>query len=217
MNNEPKKSSNVAAILWLVFFFPIGLYVMWAKTNWNKKVKWGITGFFAFLVLVSSIGNSNSKTTTSTDSKSTSSQVATVTPQPKSTPVPTITPSPKPVPKDANGFPMDAEAVTVENLDKAPSQYDGKKITFTCSVIGFAKDDSGNATAVNCSDLNDFTSVVQVDTSLFDMTKINKDDTVRFYGLGTGSATGKNAYGGDISESLVMAAYINDLTSGYKE
>ena len=49
---------------------------------------------------------------------------------------------------------MDAEAVTVANLDKAPSMYNGKKITFSCIVIGFAKDDSGNATAVNCSDPN---------------------------------------------------------------
>jgi hypothetical protein len=40
---------------------------------------------------------------------------------------------------------------------------------------------------------------------------------VRFYGLGGGSASGKNAFGGTISESLVEAIYINDITSGYKE
>ena len=63
----------------------------------------------------------------------------------------------------------------------------------------------------------DISSIVQVDTELFDMTKIDVDDAVRFYGLGMGSSTGKNAYGGDVSETVIIAAAINDLTSGYKK
>jgi hypothetical protein len=49
------------------------------------------------------------------------------------------------------------------------------------------------------------------------MTKIKQNDTVKFYGLGAGSATGKNAFGGEVSESLVSGMYINDITSGYEE
>ena len=163
-----------------------------------------------------SSGSSTSKTTTVSDTQvaaqSTTPQ-ATAIPKPTDTPAPTATP----VPKDANGFPMDAEAVTVANLDKAPSTYQGKKVTFTCTVAGFAKDSSGNAAAVNCSDPNDYSSLIQVDTGAFDMTKIQQGDTVRFYGLGMGAASGKNAFGGEVSESLVTGIFINDITSGYKE
>ena len=112
---------------------------------------------------------------------------------------------------------MDAEAMTVSNLSKTPSYYNGQKITFTCVISGFARDSSGDVTAVNCHDPNDFMAVVQVDTIAFDMTKINQSDTVRFYAKGMGSATGKNAFGGDVTEALAEGLYINDLTTGYKE
>ncbi len=126
-------------------------------------------------------------------------------------------PSPTSIPLDINGFPIDSEAVTVNNLCKAPSTYTGKKVTFTCKVIGFAKDNSGNASAVNCSDVDDYTSIIQVDTILFDMTRINKNDIVRFFGRVSGVATGKNAFGSDVTETIVSGEGINDLTSGYKE
>ena len=205
----------------LFFFFPAGLFLMWKYSNWNKFVKWGISIFFGLVVLGMISGPSKSEpTNTNKEPSATASPTVTIKPTgPTSIPTPTPTPkpTPTPVPTDINGFPMDAEAVTVVNLDKAPSQYNGKKVTFTCNVAGFAKDSSGNATAVNCSDPNDFTSIVQVDTSGFDMTKINQGDTVRFYGLGMGAFTGKNAYGGDVSETLVTAFHLNDLTSGYQE
>ena len=192
---------------------------MWAKTNWDKKVKWGITGLFGFLILVSAISGSSTSQTQNSPAKTVAQQATSAPSGPTSTPKPTNTPAPTPtpIPKDANGFPMDAQAVTVANLDKAPSQYNGKKITFTCTVAGFAKDSSGNAAAVNCSDPNDFSSIVQVDTSAFDNTKINQDDRVRFYGVGMGSSTGKNAFGGEVSETVVMGLHVNDITSGYKE
>jgi len=85
-----KKSSNLATILWLVFFFPVGLYFLWAKTNWNKKVKWGITAFFAFIVLMGAIGNSSSsKTETTTASTEVAAKQETVAPtKPQATPTP---------------------------------------------------------------------------------------------------------------------------------
>jgi hypothetical protein len=183
----------------------------------KKIIVLGILGLLIFIGIVTAISSATSNKQSSASSTPTAESTA--TPQATEVPKATVTPTPipKPEPKDANGFPMDAESVTVANLAKAPSTYEGKKITFTCTVAGFAKDKSGNATAVNCSDPNDYSSFVQVATSAFDMTKINLQDTVRFYGLGGGSASGKNAFGGTISESLVEAIYINDITSGYKE
>lgn len=56
-DNQPKKSHNAAAIIWLIIFFPIGLLLMWTSTNWNKTVKIVISVFFAILVLFSIIGS----------------------------------------------------------------------------------------------------------------------------------------------------------------
>jgi sRNA-binding protein len=52
-NNEAwyRKSWGVGLLIWL--FFPVGLYLMWKHTTWNKKLKWGITGVFALLILLS--------------------------------------------------------------------------------------------------------------------------------------------------------------------
>lgn len=49
---EKKGSSSGWTIFWLIVFFPIGLVMMWMG-NWNKKVKIGISAFFAAVVLIS--------------------------------------------------------------------------------------------------------------------------------------------------------------------
>ena len=46
---QPPKNYNGITILLLIFFFPVGLYFMWAKTNWNKIIKVIITAIFALL------------------------------------------------------------------------------------------------------------------------------------------------------------------------
>ncbi len=224
---EKKNLTKVLKWLVLIIIFPIGiiygLYQMWNKKLWGPKRRWAITivaGLF-LLGIASSNQSSNSNTSHTADSsKTVSAKHGTTTisaPVATAGPTDTPEPTPTPVPKDSNGFPMDAETVTVAALDKAPSNYDGKKVIFTCTVASFAKDDSGNAAAVNCSDPNDFSSLVQVGTTGFDMTQINQLDRIKVYGLGMGSAKGKNAFGGEVSETLVMGLYINDLTSGYKE
>jgi len=53
----------------LILFFPAGLFLMWKYTNWNKTVKWVVTGVFAFFVLVSAVTPDN--TTTNTASQNT--------------------------------------------------------------------------------------------------------------------------------------------------
>ena len=138
------------------------------------------------------------------------------------TPVPTIpipaTMAPPPtVPNDANGFPMDAIAVSVSDLYELPSQYNGQKVTFSCIVSTFAKDDAGDVSAANCQDPQDDSAVVQVDISGLDVTRIHERDTVRFYGVCEGAITGKNVFGGEVTETLVQGMFINDVTSGYRD
>lgn len=68
MDDQPAKGkwyqSDLAAVLLLFFFFPVGLYLMWKYTKWNKYAKWGITGFFGVLILGSVAGGSKTATTT---------------------------------------------------------------------------------------------------------------------------------------------------------
>jgi hypothetical protein len=154
----------------------------------------------------------------SVTSKPTNTPGPTSTPKPTQTPSPTNTPIPTetPIPTDANGFPMDYKEITVVDLAKVPSAYKGKTIMFTCDISSFAKNDQGDAAAFNCHDPNDFSSIVQVGGSgFFDFTKINSSDEVRVYGIGEGSSTGKNAFGGDVTEAVVSGIFLNDLTSGY--
>ncbi len=40
---------NITVILWLVFFFPVGLYLMWRKTNWARVIKISVSAFFAVI------------------------------------------------------------------------------------------------------------------------------------------------------------------------
>jgi uncharacterized protein YraI len=125
------------------------------------------------------------------------------------TPLPGIT-------LDANGFPTDATAVAAADLYKAPSQYQGQKVTFTCVVSSYAKDQAGDVTAVNCYDPIAGSAMLQVGISSFDVTKINVGDRINFYGTCEGAFTGNNAFGAQITETGVLGTYINDLTSGYQ-
>lgn len=47
-----KGPSSGWTIFWLIVFFPVGLVMMWMG-NWNRKVKIGISAFFAAVVLIS--------------------------------------------------------------------------------------------------------------------------------------------------------------------
>jgi len=47
--NAPRHHSgafSALVALLLVFFFPLGLILMWTSTDWNTDVKWAISGLF---------------------------------------------------------------------------------------------------------------------------------------------------------------------------
>ncbi len=73
---ENKPIKNIWVILSLVFFFPLGLILMWAKTNWNNKTKWVVTAVIGVFMLISIVnGNATpSSTSSNTNSQSIKSQ-----------------------------------------------------------------------------------------------------------------------------------------------
>lgn len=87
MDNVPETKkkwyqSTWAAILFLVLFFPVGLYLMWQHTKWPKTAKWLITGFFGLMVLGSAMSGSKTSTSTTTPQPTQAAQEqATTAPQ----------------------------------------------------------------------------------------------------------------------------------------
>lgn len=64
--------NKAAVILWLIFFFPAGLYGIWKSSQFSDKVKWIVTGFFAFLIVI--VGISDNKKNLGEASKQSRSQ-----------------------------------------------------------------------------------------------------------------------------------------------
>lgn len=58
---------STAVIILLIFFFPVGLYLMWKNELWTKKTRWIATGVVAVMVIANT-GNNNSGVSNSTPS-----------------------------------------------------------------------------------------------------------------------------------------------------
>jgi len=71
-----KKNYTGITIVTVVLFFPLGIYFMWAKTKWNKKLKWTITSAYAvFTFIMIASMSSPSTTTNSTNGTTANSSV----------------------------------------------------------------------------------------------------------------------------------------------
>ena len=62
------------AILFLVIFYPLGLYLMWRYTKWNKIIKGVVTGLFAIITLSAIFGDHTPKPETNITKKPSQTQ-----------------------------------------------------------------------------------------------------------------------------------------------
>ena len=151
-----------------------------------------------------------------------------VTEQPTEPPTPTPTPTPKPTPTDTP-VPTESPAqvektykdgttqTTVSSLDKDGNSDQGKNVTFTCQIVKFVKDDSGNTAGANVNDPNDpgvFVQIAFPDGT--DLSQLNENDTLVVWGLDDGVSSGTNAFGATVQEVVVSALYLTDQTTGYQ-
>ena len=59
----PKKPvSNVIAIVLLIIFFPVGLYLMWARTRWDRTVKVIVTAVIVVLLILGAVYRPSAET-----------------------------------------------------------------------------------------------------------------------------------------------------------
>lgn len=72
----PLRKRNWFIILFLIIFFPVGLYLMWRHADWNKTAKWVVTGVITLAVVFnlgaqSGTENTNTATNTTADQSTT--------------------------------------------------------------------------------------------------------------------------------------------------
>lgn len=89
----------------LILFFPVGLFLMWKYANWNKVVKWVVTGVFALGVLANATGGSNTASTTTTPESTPTVTQETPTTQPEVTTQQEQTAQPTKAPAKATNTP----------------------------------------------------------------------------------------------------------------
>jgi hypothetical protein len=90
MSKEHK--SMLITILWLIFFYPVGIVRIWTKKHFSKLVNITITVFFAIITLAIWSAPNSSESTGSANPNAT--YIASPSPSPTVTPLPTIVPSP---------------------------------------------------------------------------------------------------------------------------
>ena len=152
-------------------------------------------------------------------SASNTSSSATDTPALTNTPVPTATPVPTQSPAQVeNAYKAATSPITVDNLDKDGNSDKGKDVYFTCKILKFVKDDSGNTAGANVEAPYSYsTSVIQIAFPAgSDIAKLNEGDILEVWGTDGGVFSGQNAFGGTVQEVAITAQYINDQTTNYQ-
>jgi len=91
-------------------------------------------------------------------------------------------------------------------------------VHFTCKIVGFVKDSSGNTAGAKVMEQDDSSSsVVQVEfTSGTDVSKLNEGDILEVWGTDAGVFSGTNGFGATIQEVGISAQYMTDQTTGYQ-
>jgi hypothetical protein len=67
MDNKTEKKwyqKPTAVVLLLIFFFPVGLYLMWKHEVWSKTARWTISAVFTLAVIING-GKEDSSTSSS--------------------------------------------------------------------------------------------------------------------------------------------------------
>lgn len=175
-------------------------------------------------ILTGVIGSLGSKSTNT--GSATASQTATsidtstnVTPTVQPTDTPTATPTPVPTVTAAQleaAYKASTINTTVAKLDKDGTADQGKDVHFTCMILKFVKDSSGNTAGANVS-TQDYSSIIQVVfTSGTDITRLNEGDTLEVWGTDQGVFSGTNAFGGTVQEVGITANYMYDQTTNYQ-
>ncbi len=138
----------------------------------------------------------------------------TITPSPTitSTPRPTNTATATPLPSPTVDIAADKAtypAIDVRDLDKAPGKYQGQKMVLAGEVFNIKEEKAGTSLQiwVGVPETGDLIPVAVAFAG--SLPGLYENDAVVVYGKGNGTFSGKNAYGGTITQPLVVAQYVD--------
>lgn len=120
-----------AVILWLIFFFPVGLYGIWKSSQFLNTTKWIVTGCFMVLMIISGASDKKNRGELLKQSSSQSSQSAS-----------TISSQPNPVMEEQNPISWNEidEIYNIENgstdlqKQEAWKRFKGKNVVWSGTV-----------------------------------------------------------------------------------
>jgi len=130
-------------VVFLLFCFPVGLILMWAKSPWGTGVKVGVTIVVCFFVIIAM--NTDDKSTTTTPAPATTVAKSAPAPAVKA-PAPPPKPTPPPLPAKQQAFTTAVESY-FSPYRSAPNEL--KKSTLRTQRSGAIKKALGNSKAVS--------------------------------------------------------------------
>lgn len=146
-DNNKWYEKTPAIVLLLIFFFPVGLYLMWKYTNWTKAAKIGVS-VLAGIVVIAALANPSSPNTDNTASEDNPKQTDSAIekhPEAKQ-------PTPKPYAYDWNEEVSNTYWVLVEDFDNTNSDFKDRvkatianfqnKVSFTTNTLVSVTDSS---------------------------------------------------------------------------
>jgi len=173
-------------------------------------IAFGILIVFSMCMSISQAAN-QSGSVNNTSASATDTLAPTDTPT--DTPVPTLSPT-----QVEKVYKASTTSITVDNLDKEGNNDKGKDVHFTCKILKFVKDNSGNTAGANVEAPDSYsTSIIQIAfPSGTDVTKLNEGDILEVWGTDQGVFSGQNAFGGTVQEVGIAAQYMIDKTTNYQ-
>jgi hypothetical protein len=113
--------TNIGVGAALLFFFPVGLYLLWSHPDWSKKSKWIVTAIVAVFILIAV-----------SSPKSTPTATAEVVASPS--PIASATPTPSPQPQTMTDKLVAATKVAMGKIDGYSVAYDEATKTATLTA-----------------------------------------------------------------------------------
>lgn len=230
--NIPKKpwyQQTWAIILFLIFFFPVGLFLMWKYSNWKTAPKVIVTVFIAIIFIYNIDSSNNKDTTTTNKTESSSSKEETTKTENKADQVEQektqeqIDQEKKEkAEKEAKekaeaeqkaaqekaeaeqkaaqeAAEYDNSVITFDNLARNPDQFKGQKVKFTGTIIQVIE--GWGKTQYRFAINDDYNEVIllTIDEDMLKNGKILENDNVTIKGISEGTVDYKAVLGNKIT------------------
>lgn len=206
---KKNKNNTAAAIILLIVFFPVGLYLMWAKTTWHKAVKIIITLLFGLAVF--SVIASNLDSDTGTPIKNVGEPSNNLQDENDNN-VPADNNIPQEMTEDE--YKAACEDIDYADAERYPENNKGKKVKFTGKVLqvsepGIFTKNTTFRVAITKGEYGIWDDVVYVEYKRpKDAPRILVDDIITIWGECTGVTSYTTILLQDITIPAAKAKYI---------